>query len=74
MNPQQADAFYNRGITRHRGREFEAAMEDFNKAIALNPRYAAAFTARAKIWEHWGKYDRANADRDRGKSLEQPGK
>ena len=45
------------------------AMEDLNKAIELEPRFAIAYQARAKVWEVLGRNDKARDDDDRAAAL-----
>src|SRR5215204_1440714 len=40
LNPQFAEAYYNRGIAYSDKKEYDAAIQDYTKAIELNPRFA----------------------------------
>ena len=40
LDPNDADAYNNRGLAYYYLEEYERAIEDYNKAIELNPNYA----------------------------------
>ncbi|MFW9263430.1 tetratricopeptide repeat protein [Nostoc sp. CALU 546] len=40
LNPNNADYYYRRGISRNCLRNYQGAIEDFNQAIKLNPNNA----------------------------------
>lgn len=44
--------YYNRGLTYSRLKQYEKAVNDYDRAIAINPEYAPPYTGRAII-----KYD-----------------
>jgi tetratricopeptide (TPR) repeat protein len=46
ITPQDADAYYNRGLV-HRAKGKIYAIADYTKAIEINPRHAAAYSSRA---------------------------
>ncbi|MDR3159245.1 MAG: tetratricopeptide repeat protein, partial [Zoogloeaceae bacterium] len=75
MNPNNANAYFLRAtsygymqdMTRHRITDedfgsYEKAIEDYGKAIELNPKFAAAYYNRAEACKNIGKYDNALAD------------
>lgn len=45
------------------------AMDDFAKAIELNPKYSPTYTARAAFWVTRGQYEKAIADASRSIEL-----
>jgi tetratricopeptide (TPR) repeat protein len=49
LNPEYAEAFYQRGKSHAAGRDHEAAMADFSAAIRLNPEFAEAFYERGGL-------------------------
>jgi tetratricopeptide (TPR) repeat protein len=62
-------AYYIRSFT-YRGKgQLDRAMEDSNKAIALNPSYWASYQNRAAILERRGLFDKAMADYDKAIAL-----
>ncbi len=46
LNPDHAEAFYNRGLLQHRLGHAQAACRDYAEAIRVNPRKANAFLHR----------------------------
>ena len=57
LNTEYAEAYYNRGVARHKMGELEAALNDFNEAIRVDPDYAQAY------------YSRGSAKRDRKRAF-----
>src|SRR4029077_18900380 len=51
LDPNFADAFYNRGLAREDKGNLDDAIQDFSRAIALNPRHALAYTERGSTFE-----------------------
>ncbi|MEM9807783.1 MAG: DnaJ domain-containing protein, partial [Cyanobacteria bacterium P01_D01_bin.56] len=47
--PQTAHDFYLRGIQQTLSRQYKAALEDFNRAISLQPELAQAYLRRAQV-------------------------
>ncbi|MFC1954386.1 tetratricopeptide repeat protein [Chloroflexota bacterium] len=62
LNPQTAEAYYERGLAHRNQGQMERAIEDFDKAIRLNPGFAKAYSSRAHIFLNKQQYDRAVAD------------
>jgi tetratricopeptide (TPR) repeat protein len=62
LNPKDAAAYYDRGLTYYRKGDYNRAMADYNEALRLNPTYVAAFNNRGLIYYARGQYDRAIAD------------
>jgi tetratricopeptide (TPR) repeat protein len=48
-NPDNFEAYYNRGNAKASLRRYEEAIEDYTKAIEINPRYADAFANRGQM-------------------------
>jgi len=62
INQQEADAYYNQGVTWYNKGKYDRAISDYNKAIEINPKYAKAYNNRGIVWYNKGKYDIAIAD------------
>lgn len=56
--------FGNRGIAYHRLGKLKEALEDFDKALGLNPRYVFALTNRARLYADLKQFDLAFKDFD----------
>ena len=60
-NPRDAGAYLNRG--RARAAQGRAGVHnDFDRAIALEPEWAAAWYMRGRLFDREGAVDEANAD------------
>ena len=46
LNPNYANAYYNRGISKHNLKDYNGAISDYNKAIEIDPNYANAYYNR----------------------------
>lgn len=55
-------AYYNRGVAYYNKRQDDKAVEDYNKAIELDPNYANAYNNRGLIYYNKGEYDMAIED------------
>ncbi len=45
-----ADAYYNRGIAYHKKGQYNRAIQDYDKAIEINPQYADAYNNRGVVY------------------------
>ncbi|MCU0535821.1 MAG: tetratricopeptide repeat protein [Hydrococcus sp. Prado102] len=62
-NPNDADAYLHRAMIRsHSQEDFAGAIEDFNKAIQLDPNQAEAFNYRGTSYFWLKDYQKAMAD------------
>jgi lipoprotein NlpI len=57
-----AVAYNNRGGARNMNGDFDDAIEDFDEAIRLDPKYALAFNNRGSAWIGMGDFDHAIGD------------
>src|SRR5215475_380041 len=65
-----AASYIYRGNDRLTKGELDLAIDDYNLAIAFDPRSAMAFINRDRIWELKGDLDRALADYSRAIDLD----
>jgi tetratricopeptide (TPR) repeat protein len=69
-NPFLALAYNNRGIARKEAGNTQAALEDYNLAIASNTSYAKAYLNRANIAFSAGQYEEALKDYNQSLQLD----
>jgi tetratricopeptide (TPR) repeat protein len=62
-------AYNNRGMAFYKLGKLDKAMEDFDRAIALNPSYIYAYNNRGMAFYRLGKLDKAMKDFDRAIAL-----
>ena len=68
--PDDAAAYYDRGYSYYRLGQHERAIEEYDKAILLNPDYDAAHFARGFSYDSLGQYERAIQDYDQAVQLD----
>jgi tetratricopeptide (TPR) repeat protein len=73
LNPNNADAYRNRGLLHGRKRDYDLALGDFHRALSLNPNDARAHALRGLVWERKGESKQAIADFDRAIELDPAG-
>ncbi|MHC4184300.1 MAG: tetratricopeptide repeat protein [Planctomycetota bacterium] len=61
-NPEAAAAYINRGTAHALMKNYQEALEDFNRAIHLNPQITAVYYNRGLVYTHMGDYQRAITD------------
>ena len=61
-NPQDADAYYNRGVFYSHQGQASLALADFNQAISINPHHADAYNSRGFLYAQQGQTELALAD------------
>ncbi len=44
------EAYFKRGKMKSKQKEFQGAIDDFNKAVEIDPQYAEAYNARAEVY------------------------
>ncbi len=54
--------YYNRGILYYNQQKYKLALDDYNKAIELNPNYALAYYNRGNLYRRQQKYKLALDD------------
>ncbi|MBP5975272.1 tetratricopeptide repeat protein [Brasilonema sp. CT11] len=62
INPNLADAYYNRGLARDELGDKQAAIADYNQALRINPNYANAYYNRGVARANLGDKQAAIAD------------
>ena len=62
LNPDDALAYYNRGVTYDELEQYDKAIDDYTKAIELNPDYAAAYFNRGLAYGKSEQYSKAMDD------------
>ena len=62
LNPQDAEAYHNRGIAKADSGDYQGAFADFDKAIELNPKDADAYQNRGVAKADSGDHQGALAD------------
>jgi tetratricopeptide (TPR) repeat protein len=62
-------AYNNRGLAFYNKGQLDQAIEDFNKAIALDPAFFKAYLNRGAAFVNRGQFDQANADFDKAIAL-----
>lgn len=72
-NPNDAAAYYNRGLTYRAQGEYDRAITDFGKRIEFDPNYAQAFYSRGRAHQLAGNEAEAIADFERYLELEPDG-
>lgn len=69
LNPQIADAYYNRGVAYANLGEHQQAIEDYNEALRLDPQDAQAYANRALAYSRLGEDTDAQHDAERAIEL-----
>jgi tetratricopeptide (TPR) repeat protein len=64
-----AVSYYNRGNAYGKLKKHEKAIEDYNKAIALDPEYAVAYNNRGTAYDELKKHEKAIEDYNKAIAL-----
>lgn len=67
-------AMHARGILAYRSGDLKGALADFDRAIALNPRFMTAYIDRGIVLYRMGKLDRALAEVARARQIDRAGR
>jgi tetratricopeptide (TPR) repeat protein len=70
LNPEDAKAYYNRGIAYYFLGQYLQAIKDYNKSIELNPEFAEAYYNRGFIYDKLGQYSQAIKDYNKAIELD----
>src|SRR3989344_5784415 len=62
LDPNDAQAYNNRGFAKNKLGQYEQAIADFDKAIELNPNYAVAYNNRGYTKTKLEQFDEAFLD------------
>ena len=66
---QLAVIYYNRGLAYARSNQYEEAINDFNKALELDPKYAGAYNNRGNVYHELKQYKKAIEDYNKALEL-----
>ncbi len=69
INPQDAEAYYNRGNVRYDLGDKQGAIDDYTLAIKYNPNYAQAYVRRGIVYYELGDKQKAREDLQRAAQL-----
>lgn len=64
LNPKHVLAYNNRGNAYDNLKEYDKAIEDYDKAIELDPKFAYTYNGRGITYYKKGNYDKAKKDFD----------
>ena len=62
LDPQSAEAYYERGLEYQKRGQEEQAIDEFNKAIRIDPQFVKAYRNRGYAYLNTKQYDLAIAD------------
>lgn len=66
-----ATAFSSRGVARYNSEDLQGALEDYSRAIELEPDEPIYWRNRAEVWEDLGEPEKAEADEEAAEGLEE---
>ena len=56
INPKYSEAYSNRGNAKKSLGQYQAAIEDFSKAIEINPKNSSFYNNRGNAKDYLGQY------------------
>lgn len=64
LQPNNVQAIHHLGTVREKigGDRLQLALENFNRVIELDPKYAPAYNGRGLVWDRFLNYDEAIVD------------
>ena len=68
-NPNDAEAYYNRGNVYQESKQYQLAINDYNEAIAINSNHIQAYYNRGATYSELKQYEPAIADYGKAISL-----
>ena len=68
--PEDAKIYLNRGNAYYKMGQHQRVIQDYDKAIHLDPGYVKAYNNRAVAYRNLGKYAKADADKAKACSLD----
>jgi tetratricopeptide (TPR) repeat protein len=70
LNPNNAEAYVNRGLAYGGKQDYDRAISDYDRAIRADPKYVMAYNNRGITYRIKGDYDRAISDYDQAIRLD----
>ena len=65
-----ASFYFDRALNYERVDDYENAIQDYDRAIQLDPNFATAYNNRSDAYYNLGKYAEADADKAKACSLD----
>jgi len=73
LNPNDENAFHNRGLAYSNKGDYDRAIQDLDQAVRLNPNSAGTLVTRAAAYGRKGDYNRSIQDADQAIRLDPQG-
>jgi tetratricopeptide (TPR) repeat protein len=70
IDPNQVNAWYNKGVTLDKLGKIQEALQSFDRAIAIDPNYASAWLGKGALFDISGRTQEADECKRRVKSLD----
>ena len=70
IDPNNAEAYYNKGYTYYMLNQNDEALKDFDKAIKLDPDYANTYNGKGDVFYELEQYDEALINYDKAIALD----